>query len=513
MLTRGEHISGDAIGISVQYGWLGVGVLGFAYQLLDEGTLDATDQEGNVIGSFTLRNHLAVMTVAASLGDRLHLGANLKYPRFELGCRGQCPEGRVRSSSVRRGPGCARQTPRWIPLDLGSACCTSVRNFETRRRRRGPPFRLESGRAGMGAVETMIEEERLAVVVSLDVEDRLRDPGEPAVLLGAEFSAGTDDRVYIRGGYTLVRATGLEGAAAGLRPPAGSIRTRNRPGASAGRHRLPAGTRTPHPCRSILTAGAHDLHRRTSPIWTPSARRCMPPRGTPQGEGAGPGARRADPAVPPLPGPTPVELESSGDLYRNRSQRYAVPSEIHLVVGKLQVVRSGDAFLRPEEPGRMDIYVAQRHLESAMDGDRVAVRVEGTPSGGRNPVGRVVKILGRARPTVVGRYQATRKFGFVTPLDRRIGGMSSSRKARRGPPDPGTSSSSASSSSGMRSGTPSARWNRCWVPWRRRASMSSRSSTATDFRRSFPPRWRKRRGMPPSAAAVPGEREDLRDHF
>ncbi len=113
------------------------------------------------------------------------------------------------------------------------------------------------------------------------------------------------------------------------------------------------------------------------------------------------------------------EMEAAGQLYRNRSQRYAVPAEIHLVVGALQVVRSGDAFVRPEEPGQQEVYVAQRHLETAMDGDRVAVRVEGRPPG-RNPVGRVVKILERARPTVVGRFQANRRFGFVTPLDPRI---------------------------------------------------------------------------------------------
>ncbi|TVP42244.1 MAG: ribonuclease R [Gemmatimonadales bacterium] len=113
-------------------------------------------------------------------------------------------------------------------------------------------------------------------------------------------------------------------------------------------------------------------------------------------------------------------LEASGDLYRNRTQRYAVPSEIHLVVGKLQVVRSGDAFLKPEETGQQDIYVSQKDLDSAMDGDRVAVRIEGRPAG-RNPVGRVVKIFDRARPTVVGRFQANQKFGFVSPLDRRIG--------------------------------------------------------------------------------------------
>jgi ribonuclease R len=113
------------------------------------------------------------------------------------------------------------------------------------------------------------------------------------------------------------------------------------------------------------------------------------------------------------------ELEAEGTLYRNRSQRYAVPAEIHLVVGRLQVVRSGDGFLRPEEPGQPEVFVAERHLESAMDGDRVAVRIEGRPAG-RNPVGRVVKILDRARPTVVGKFQSTKKFGFVSPLDRRL---------------------------------------------------------------------------------------------
>lgn len=217
MLTRGEHISGDALGISLQYGWAGLGVLGFAYQLLDEGTLDATDQDGNVIGSFTLRNHLAVMTVAVSLGERLNLGANLKYPRFELGCRGQCPEGRVRSSSVAVDLGVRGRPLTRIPLDLGFSLLHLGPEFRNEDAQEGAPL---PGRVRVGGAwepwNRMVEEERLAVVVSLDVEDRLRNPGEPAVLLGAEFSAGTEDRVYIRGGYTLVRATGLEGAAAGF---------------------------------------------------------------------------------------------------------------------------------------------------------------------------------------------------------------------------------------------------------------------------------------------------------
>jgi ribonuclease R len=113
------------------------------------------------------------------------------------------------------------------------------------------------------------------------------------------------------------------------------------------------------------------------------------------------------------------ELENSGVLYRNRSQRYAVPAEIHLVVGAVQVIRSGDAYLRPDDPAAQDVFVSARHLESAMDGDRVAVRIEGRERG-QQPSGRVVKVLERARPTIVGRFQATRRFGFVAPLDRRI---------------------------------------------------------------------------------------------
>jgi ribonuclease R len=113
------------------------------------------------------------------------------------------------------------------------------------------------------------------------------------------------------------------------------------------------------------------------------------------------------------------ELESTGDLYRNRSQRYAVPSEIHLVVGTLALRAGGDGFLRPDDPREAEVRVEARHSASAMDGDRVAVRVEGRPPG-KAPEGRVVKILERGRPTVVGRYQSTRKFGFVSPLDPRV---------------------------------------------------------------------------------------------
>ena len=111
--------------------------------------------------------------------------------------------------------------------------------------------------------------------------------------------------------------------------------------------------------------------------------------------------------------------EESGELYRNRKNRYAVPAKINLVAGSLRLTRAGDAFLRPDEDGEEDVFVPSGNLDSAMDGDRVTVRIEGRPRG-RAPVGRVVKILERGRPTVVGTYHATGRFGFVRPNDRRV---------------------------------------------------------------------------------------------
>ncbi len=113
------------------------------------------------------------------------------------------------------------------------------------------------------------------------------------------------------------------------------------------------------------------------------------------------------------------DLERTGEVYRTRGNRYAVPDRIELVVGRIQLTRKGDAFLRPDRAGEPELFIGQRNLDSAMDGDRVTVRIEGRPRG-RAPEGRVVKVLERARPTLVGTLHQTRNFGFVTPLDRRM---------------------------------------------------------------------------------------------
>ena len=110
-------------------------------------------------------------------------------------------------------------------------------------------------------------------------------------------------------------------------------------------------------------------------------------------------------------------LVDEGVLYRVKGQRYALPRKINLAVGPLQTIRSGAGFVNTEEGP--DVFIPSNGMDSALDGDRVVARVERSRRGDR-PEGRVIKVLERARETVVGVYHPTRGFGFVVPEDRKL---------------------------------------------------------------------------------------------
>lgn len=111
-------------------------------------------------------------------------------------------------------------------------------------------------------------------------------------------------------------------------------------------------------------------------------------------------------------------MEGRGVIYRVKGQRYALPEKINLTVGTLSVIRGGDGFVLPEDGGQ-DIFIPQSLLESGMDGDQVVARIEARPRG-RNPEGRVIKVLKRAHPTVVGTFREAKRFGYVDPLNERL---------------------------------------------------------------------------------------------
>ena len=109
-------------------------------------------------------------------------------------------------------------------------------------------------------------------------------------------------------------------------------------------------------------------------------------------------------------------MESDGVVFRQRKGRYALPGSFEIVTGVVDVTRAGDGFVVAETAGEEDVYVPRRHLGSAVEGDRVAVRVE-RHLPGRNPEGRLVRVLERAWEQVVGVYHHRRGYGAVVPQE------------------------------------------------------------------------------------------------
>lgn len=110
-------------------------------------------------------------------------------------------------------------------------------------------------------------------------------------------------------------------------------------------------------------------------------------------------------------------LVDDGLLYRVKGPRYALPTKINLVVGQLQTIRSGAGFVNPEEGS--DVFIPPNAMSSAMNGDRVVARVERKRRGDRRE-GRIIKVLERARETIVGVYHPSKNFGFVVPEDQKL---------------------------------------------------------------------------------------------
>ena len=113
------------------------------------------------------------------------------------------------------------------------------------------------------------------------------------------------------------------------------------------------------------------------------------------------------------------ELEARGEVYRQRKGRYALPGQLNLATGRLQVTRAGDGFVVTAGEDTQDVFVRGDNLGSAVDGDSVVARIERRPTG-RNPVGRVIRITERAHDRVVGTYHSRRGYGFVTPRRPRL---------------------------------------------------------------------------------------------
>ena len=111
-------------------------------------------------------------------------------------------------------------------------------------------------------------------------------------------------------------------------------------------------------------------------------------------------------------------MERDGQLIKNRRDRYGLPEKMDMVRGRVIGHADGFGFLVPDEGGA-DLFLPPREMRQVLHGDRVLARVAGIDQRGRRE-GVVVQVLERGRQSVVGRYVASERMGFIVAADKRV---------------------------------------------------------------------------------------------
>src|SRR4030065_1367832 len=65
------------------------------------------------------------------------------------------------------------------------------------------------------------------------------------------------------------------------------------------------------------------------------------------------------------------DLADEGEIVNIRGNRYGLPLQVNLVVGRVKCHPDGYGFVIPEREGEQDIFVSQKKLKEAMHGDPV----------------------------------------------------------------------------------------------------------------------------------------------
>ena len=114
------------------------------------------------------------------------------------------------------------------------------------------------------------------------------------------------------------------------------------------------------------------------------------------------------------------EMAFEGQIIRIKGRRYALPSRMNVVVGRLQCHPDGYGFVVADDGKQPDIFIKPGDLREAMHGDRVVVRIEDRRRPrGKGREGRIVRIMERGTGRIVGRFIPSDGSGRVAPDDDR----------------------------------------------------------------------------------------------
>lgn len=120
-------------------------------------------------------------------------------------------------------------------------------------------------------------------------------------------------------------------------------------------------------------------------------------------------------------------LVDSGRLIETSHDRYTLAEHAtarqNLIAGRLNMHRDGYGFVIPNAGQHSsfagDIYIGPQAIGSAMHGDQVLVELGRRKDDGRAE-GKILRVLIRANPSVVGTFHYGSRHNFVTPIDEKV---------------------------------------------------------------------------------------------
>jgi ribonuclease R len=120
-------------------------------------------------------------------------------------------------------------------------------------------------------------------------------------------------------------------------------------------------------------------------------------------------------------------LVHRGRLIETARDRYTLAEDAavrqNLIAGRLTMHRDGYGFVIPNAGQRStisgDIYISPQSIGSAMHGDHVLVELGRKKEDGRAE-GRILRVLTRGNPTVVGTFHYGSRHNYVTPMDEKV---------------------------------------------------------------------------------------------
>lgn len=119
------------------------------------------------------------------------------------------------------------------------------------------------------------------------------------------------------------------------------------------------------------------------------------------------------------------ELVEDKQISRGRKQLYSyTPPTFHHCIGELTLTKQNTGIVKLLPPHKGEVVIQSKFLSTALDGDtvKVALLAASSPKNQRQSSlsGEIVEIIERRKKPIVGVFQKSKNFFFVTPDDTRI---------------------------------------------------------------------------------------------